>query len=288
MEDKKPAVTGRGRRWKGPHEPMTPEQQRLSVQWIDMAMGHARSWAKTRPHLKSEFISASMFALVEAARNYDPTLNRTFYTYLRWHLRHARKEVIRNSIPKGYRITGCLRIRRDEINKNRPKMLGLDGHQEYTLGFTSGSVEDYDMMEWVKYHLAKISTNHTYVITQIYWYGRNAQEIAGEMGCSRTDVINMQNEALNALRQIIEDEGDVGSSPNDPEPAGVVGSIIKIVRESQGVSQEQLASMVGVDPGVVARIEADEEKLSRAMISSISRALSQDEVLFLSMAGYEV
>ncbi len=285
MDDNKIIVTGRGRRWKGPHEPMTPEQQKLAAQWVDMAYGHARSWAKTRPHLKSDFISAAMFALVEAARNYDASLNRTFYTYLRWHLRHARKEVIRNSIPKGYRITGCLRVRRDEINKSRPKMLGLDGHQEHTLGFSSGSVEDHDMVEWVKHHLAKISVNHVNVIMQIYWYGRNAQEVAGEMGCSRTDVINIQNEALNALREIMEEEEGCEPEVGVDEP-GVVGSVVKLVRESMGMSLDDFAARLGVEPGVASRIESGSEIPSRQLIAAICEVISQDEGLFLSMAGY--
>jgi RNA polymerase sigma factor (sigma-70 family) len=276
-------------------------QQALAAQWIDMAYGHARLWARRRPLLRDEFVSGAMFALVEAARNFDPALNKAFYTYLKWHLRHARKEVLRAHVPKGYRITGCLRFNAEALARRRPALVEWDPRKDGAVGADHPEFADVEMREWVEHHLAHLGDRHANVCVQMYWYGRFAQEVADELGCTRREVLAIHDEALEALRSALAAEGpprpdSPAAAPGRPmpprRPAGPavpscqLGTVVRALRVARGWSVPELAAESGLEAGQVEAVERNLERPGRPAACRLAEAFGQPSQLFLSLAGH--
>lgn len=190
------------RRPSDPQIPLTPEQQDLAERYYPYARRRAVEYSAGREHLRDDYISACTMALCVAAQRFDPTRHVKFTSYLEyWFL--AEFKVVHAALkPKGYRVTGCLRARREEIRAATPLRVSFDLEKGHDFRESPSPLE---YLEWL-YDRIGDDPQQWDVVIKLYFYDYNIAEIAAHWNCKLGVVIAIRDAAIERIRAAIEAE----------------------------------------------------------------------------------
>lgn len=174
--------------------PLTADQQDLAERYLPLARSLAKPLKMAWPTANADFESAACFALVEAAQSFDPKRNVKFATFARYRIRGALRDVQRSMAHHGYADdpsagprVGPLRGDSEEcgrvVNSEPDEEIGRD-------------IEAIDAVErWLK----KLPPRHAEACRQIYIHGKNQNEAADWLACSKSRLSYLHKEALEIL-----------------------------------------------------------------------------------------
>lgn len=233
-----------GRRWAPSNTPLSDAQSDLAADWVPYAKKYAKQCSENCPYLHAEFLSDFMFALIDAARNFDPEKNVKFFTYLKWHLKSARNAVLKRNKPKGYRAS----IR----DLPEPKIVGIDSTQH-----SAAYDEDRDVEapQIARQRMRLLKEPFLTIVREYYFSGKSFVELAQEWGKSPRMIRRLHKLAIDVMR------GDAPASRLDgydhvmPSPDNCFGRWLRKARQHRRMSQRQLGDMVHKTQGYISHIE---------------------------------
>ncbi len=184
------------------HQPLTDEQRVLAEEYLPLARKLAKPLKLMFQHWKDEFESAACLALVEAARAYDPKRKIRFATFARFRIRGALVDVGRVMGLAGW----------EDDRENSPNLVTLtpfnEEHGKILVAFEPPSVgADLDDTDAVEHWLRKLPRKHASVCRLYYLYGKTQTEIAGDLGCSQSEVTRLHKKALELLSDPYDADG---------------------------------------------------------------------------------
>ena len=190
----------RAARAESPRGPaLTPHQSDLAERYIPLARSMARPYKIAWPNHRDDFESASMLALVESARRFDPDRACKFSTYAQHRIWGALRDFQRSLVALGYRcdpkaaplLTG---LPKDPERKGR--MLGADAMPPTGSGF--------DSEDTVRAILGRLRGRHKVACKYVYIDGMSQKAAARRMGLSQSRLSFLMREAIDLLRQSVE------------------------------------------------------------------------------------
>jgi RNA polymerase sigma factor for flagellar operon FliA len=186
------------------------------------------------PHEYESLIQEGTIALIQAYRRYDPT-KAALATFATWHIKaRLRILVIKLSATISAGDTNKIRtafykIKSGEVDpRNQEQMtalantldidpnalfalyapnLALDdqeqSYHDYMCGSTSFESSSHDKIDAavIKTAVAQLPKRYRYVLMQWFYNEKSFQQIAEELGCSRSQVHLLKNKALTILKQ---------------------------------------------------------------------------------------
>lgn len=179
---------------RSPGLPLTDEQRDLAERFLPLARKLAHPFKARFPRMEDEFDSAACLALVEAARLYDPSRNLRFVTFAWQRIRGRLLDAQREMGPRGW-ASGL---------EDAPRLVSLtaqnqeDGrmlvaHQADEVG------ADVDAVDAVEHWLSKLPGQYARTCRLYYLHGKTMSEIAGELGCSPSEVARQHQVSLKLL-----------------------------------------------------------------------------------------
>lgn len=164
------------------------------MRYLPLARSLARPMKERFPSLREEFESAACLALVEAAESFDAGREVKFSTHARHRITGGLRDVLRDTIPHGYRHRG----------EPAPGILPLGPHAE-----EHGRVllsrpdppagSEAESIEAVERRLRKLPPKYAATLRRIYLYGQTHAQIAGALGLSESRICWMHTAALSML-----------------------------------------------------------------------------------------
>jgi RNA polymerase sigma factor (sigma-70 family) len=173
---------------------LTDEQRGLASRYLPMAESLAKDFRTKQSIEREELRSTAYMALVQAARTFDPARKVNFATFARHRIRGALRDYLRYAISESWRTETGLRPIAQCVgpeSERYGRMLGLS--EEKPVGAEIESMEDVET--W----LARLPKQHALACRLIYLSGKNQDEVAAMLGCSRSHLCRMHQEALTWL-----------------------------------------------------------------------------------------
>lgn len=170
---------------------LTEAQRRLAEDYIPLARSLARPLKLRFPRSYQELDSASLMALVEAARDFDPARGVSFATFARLRIRGALADVGRSMRLRG-------------IDGPAPLVVALTPYSEHHGSVLVASepppvgsgLEDLESFER---RIRPLPARHREVIRLYYLRGMKLSEVGQALGLSTARVCVMRQEALRLL-----------------------------------------------------------------------------------------
>jgi RNA polymerase sigma factor (sigma-70 family) len=173
---------------------LTDEQRGLASRYLPMAESLAKAYRTRQRIEREELRSAAYMALVQAARNFDPARNVNFATFARHRIRGALRDYQRRAMSETWRnetkfraVVQCF----GRESERYGRMHGLSA--EKPVGAEIESIEDVE--SW----LARLPKSHALACRLIYLSGKSHDEVAAMLGCSRSSLSRIHQEALTWL-----------------------------------------------------------------------------------------
>lgn len=180
----------------GSRKALSPERQKLAVRYIPLARRLARPWKRLWPQHWEDFDSGALFALVQAARCFDPSRNVKFSTFARHRIVFALRDVHHSILER--------RAPLDQDNNLSPELL-YDPDTRENAGLIFGiepeppvgwELENSDALDRL---LRKLPPKHAAACRQIYLLGKSQLEAARAIGLSQSRLCAMHRAALEML-----------------------------------------------------------------------------------------
>jgi RNA polymerase sigma factor (sigma-70 family) len=174
--------------------PLTEEQRELAVNYLPMARQLARRLHSTWPFHREELESTAYMALVEAAQTFDPSRGVGFGTYARHRIRGALRDLQRVICSGKSRAAGA----------TAPVFQKLKAFDEHN-GMVLGVEPDPPVGTWiesteaVEFWLRRLPRAHAAACRLIYIHGKSQDQVAVEIGCSKSYLSRLHREAINSL-----------------------------------------------------------------------------------------
>jgi RNA polymerase sigma factor (sigma-70 family) len=184
------------KKYKSDQSPLTPVQQELAEQFLPLARGLARPLKRMFRQWRDDFESAACMALVEAARNFDPSRNIQFATFARFRIRGALNDVGRSMCLSGWEGD---HERAPEVHRLTPL------NEEF--GIVLNSVTDpavgtdVEAADSVERHLRRIPPRHAEVCRLRYLEGKTLAEVAEVLGVSQSEINRIHRQAMELLTE---------------------------------------------------------------------------------------
>jgi RNA polymerase sigma factor (sigma-70 family) len=187
-------------------EPLDETQRELAARYVPLALSIARKFAYGWTWMRDELESASLVALVEAARNFDPGRNVKFSTFLRKRLIGALLDT-RKRMCQSFEKVDPLRMgdcddawgtTKSVSNLGPDEVLNL----EEKIADLLGSTEDgplCDVRDYLQESFRKLPNRHRDLMRAIYLDHRPIDEIAVSFGCSRSRLVKVHRESIDML-----------------------------------------------------------------------------------------
>ena len=179
---------------RGARRPLDERQRRLALQYLPrvkaMAMPLKMAWLS----LWDEFESAACMALVEAAGAFDPSRNVKFWTFARYRVRGALRDVGRKHVLLGYRrdAEDAPRLSESEPG-DRPDGMHVNVSFDPRIGLEIEAIDE------VEHWLRRLPSHHAAACREIYLNDRTQAQAAEVLGCSQSRVAYMHREAMAML-----------------------------------------------------------------------------------------
>jgi RNA polymerase sigma factor (sigma-70 family) len=174
--------------------PLTEDQRTLAVNYLPMARQLAQRLSTTWPTHPDELQSTAYMALVEAAQTFDPTRNVGFGTYARHRIRGAIRDFQRLIYSGGSRAARAQRPVFQVLRKfdeDNGEVLGIE--PEPPVGTW------LEATEAVEYWLKRLPKAHAVACRLIYIHGKSQDQVASEVGCSKSYLSRLHREAITWL-----------------------------------------------------------------------------------------
>lgn len=175
--------------------PLTTEQQRLATKYLPLARALAKPLKKNWPNEGTEFESAALMALVEAAQSFDPARNVKFPTFARYRIWGALRDVQRALVIAGWRA--------DLENAPSISSLTYDAEEHGRILGTEPDApvgQEFEAIDFVESWLRKLPSKHAEACRQIYIHDRSQGEAAAHVGCSKSRLSYLHKESIDLLK----------------------------------------------------------------------------------------
>jgi RNA polymerase sigma factor (sigma-70 family) len=170
--------------------PLTEGQRALALRYLPMARQLAERSCRIWPTEHDELRSAAYRSLVEAARSFNPSRNVGFGTYARHRIRGALRDLQRLLSSDAVRASGRrplyhkLRVFDERKRLASRVMPGKPAHLP---------LEAPDAVErW----LSRLPKAQAVACRLIYLHGKLPDEVAAEVGCSKSFLFRLHREAV--------------------------------------------------------------------------------------------
>ena len=174
--------------------PLTENQRGLAAQYLPLAQGLARGYRFGRFGEREELESTAYMALVEAAQKFDPKRNVNFATYARHRIRGALRDYQRIALSENWRGEEAYRpvfTRLVRGAEQHGRVLGVA--PQLPVGALLESKEAVE--EW----LSRLPYLHAAACRLIYLHGQSQDEVAAQVGCSKSFLSRLHREAISWL-----------------------------------------------------------------------------------------
>lgn len=173
---------------------LTDEQRGLASRYLPMAESLAKACRTQQRIEREELRSAAYMALVQAARNFDPGRKVNFATFARHRIRGALRDYLRSVMSESWRNQSEMRSVRHCFGRESERYGRMHGlSAEKPIGTEIESIDDVE--SW----LGRLPRTHALACRLIYLSGKNQDEVAAMLGCSRSNLSRIHQEALTWL-----------------------------------------------------------------------------------------
>jgi len=166
---------------------------------MPMAMALARQMTAVLPAEYEELLSAAYLALVEAAQTFDPVRNVNFSTYARHRVRGALQDYRRFLVAADWRgdksrapvfrpLKSTAELHGWVIGKQVPPPVG----------------EEIEAIEAVEFWLRRLPPLQARVCRLIYIDGLSQDEVATVVGCSKSNISRLHNQAIAEIVRVFQ------------------------------------------------------------------------------------
>jgi RNA polymerase sigma factor (sigma-70 family) len=210
------ATDGEGRSYRQNYEPgrripLTDEQRVLAARYLPLVKSIVRRLQTRQQVEREELQSTAYMALVEAAQKFDPSRMVNFATFARHRIRGAVRDCQRLLLCDGWRGDASLRPVYQKLGKDAERfgrVLGVE--PDWPVG---QRIESTDAVErWLR----RLPKAHAATCRLIYIEGKNQEEVAALVGCSKSYLSRLHQQALAWLIEDLRD-ARAGQEP-DPIP----------------------------------------------------------------------
>lgn len=184
---------------------MTESQQGLAERHKGLALYFARPWTRRLPTHADDLQGAALVGLVKAACAWDPAADPPFPLFARDPIRSELRSYVRQQRPRGCRTSLAI------VAPHTAPLVGdpVD-HRSAPVG---RAADDLDALESL---LRKLPKPLSMVCHALYVVGQSRSALAHAIGCSRTSVNRLHEQAMTRLRA---DLISPGRGPAPPRPA---------------------------------------------------------------------
>jgi RNA polymerase sigma factor (sigma-70 family) len=171
---------------------MTSTQQELAVRYVPFARALAKPLRIAYSRVWDELESAALFALVQAAVTFDPSRNIPFPTYARHRIRGALRDTQRDSGARGWAKRWKFKKPTSQVPlspTSEERGLVLNTREDPPIGAA------LERSEEVERCLRRLPSRHASACRQLYLDGKPRNEVAEELGCSRSRLSVIHREA---------------------------------------------------------------------------------------------
>jgi RNA polymerase sigma factor (sigma-70 family) len=174
--------------------PLNEEQRGLAVRYMPMAYQLAQRLCAVWPAERDELESTAYLALAEAAQTFDSSRKVGFGTFARHRIRAALRDLQRLLSLDGWPGSGEEGFVRPELSRFHDRIgRGLSVDPDQTPEAVTEEARAVD--EW----LQRLPKAHAAVCRFIYRGGKSEDEVAMELGCSKSMLSRMHREAITGL-----------------------------------------------------------------------------------------
>lgn len=177
---------------------LTKEGQDLVLQYLPLARALARPLKTHWPHVRDDFDSAALLALVEAAESFEPERNIKFATFARYRIVGALRDLQRAMIDRKsqYRdpshTTNLNDIRSAPADRGRGRVIGMEAAPP-----VGAHLDRVDTLERC---LRRLPSKHAQACRLLFLDGKTQVEAARILGFSQSRLSALRREALSLLR----------------------------------------------------------------------------------------
>jgi RNA polymerase sigma factor (sigma-70 family) len=174
--------------------PLTDEQRGLALRYLPMAESIVARLRISRQVGRDELQATAYLALVEAAQTFDPSRGVNFATFARRRVRGALRDCQRLLLCEGWRGDVSLRPVYQKLGQDAEyygRVLGIE--PEWPVG---REIEATDAVErWLR----RLPKAHAVACRLIYIEGKTQDEVATLVGCSKSYLSRIHQQALSWL-----------------------------------------------------------------------------------------
>jgi RNA polymerase sigma factor (sigma-70 family) len=174
--------------------PLNEDQRGLAVRYLPMAHHLAQRLCAVWPAERDELESTAYLALAEAAQAFDSSRKVGFGTFARHRIRAALRDLQRLLSVDGWPGSGEQGPMRPELSRFHDRIgpaLGVEPEQPVEAETEEARAVD----EWLR----RLPKAHAAVCRCIYRGGMSEDEVATELGCSKSMLSRMHREAITGL-----------------------------------------------------------------------------------------
>lgn len=190
--------------------PLNEEQKELAAQNVSVAIKIARRFSRSWRWMHDDLESTAMLALVECARNFDPSYNVKFATFAKYRITGAlinyrkrfvqahKKQISGNTEDSGewYSVKTSSNLNIHEIRDLEIKSDNSSHHDIYR--------ELYEIRDEVEGEINRLPGLHQSVMREIYLNHRSLKATSKVLGYSLSRVFAIHRESLQMIRENIE------------------------------------------------------------------------------------
>lgn len=174
--------------------PLNEDEHGLAVRYLPMAHHLAQRMCAIWPDEREELESTAYLALAEAAQSFDSSRKVGFGTFARHRIRAALRDLQRLLSHDGWPGSGEQGQVRTELGRFHDRIgreIGIEPDQP--VAAVTEEAEAVDL--W----LQRLPKAHAAVCRFIYRGGKSEDEVATELGCSKSMLTRMHREAITGL-----------------------------------------------------------------------------------------
>jgi RNA polymerase sigma factor (sigma-70 family) len=178
----------------GSRGPLTEEQRELASRYLPMASALAKRMDSLLPGENDEMESTAYLALVEAAQTFDPSVSVNFATYARYRICGALRDLRRLIVSAGWRGDPAHLPIFQKLGNDVEKYGQVIGiNPDRPVG------TDIEATEAVEDWLRRLPRAHSAACRLIYIDGKSQEEAAAIVGCSKSYISRLHQEAMTWL-----------------------------------------------------------------------------------------
>lgn len=190
--------------------PLNEQQRELATRYISVALSIARQFSRSWKWLQDDLEATALLALVECARNFDPSYNVKFSTFAK-HRIHGSLINFRKRFVQAHKRKLAHDSESQELwfsvkpnsNLNQSEISDLELNSAKQ-DRTDRSIIAYEIRDDLEAKLKALPSIHQQVMCEVYLNHLNLKETALKIGYSVSRVFAIHRESIQILRENVE------------------------------------------------------------------------------------